>query len=139
MIRRHRTFAVCLHATAGARLVRALARLTRGSPRTVWGTARNTRAAPRRSWTCPQAFRTVPGIIGAEPGRQVFAPAFTIRGSRTWRVVGLVSDLPLHDDGEGRSQGPVLPAWRASARTPLVGRTSPADTVAKPGKDIVST
>jgi hypothetical protein len=31
----------------------------------------------------------------------VLAPAFTIRGSRTWRVVGLVSDLRLHDDGEG--------------------------------------
>jgi hypothetical protein len=40
---------------------------------------------------------------------QVLAPAFTIRGSRTWRIVGQVIDLPLHDDSEGRSQGPALP------------------------------
>lgn len=39
------------------------------------------------------------------PRRQVLAPVLTIPGSRTWRVVGLVSDLPLHDDGEGRFQG----------------------------------
>ncbi|MFH0981301.1 MAG: hypothetical protein V2A79_07170, partial [Planctomycetota bacterium] len=45
----------------------------------------------------------------AKPQGQVLAPAFTIRGSRTWRVVGQVIDLPLHDDGEGRSQGPALP------------------------------
>jgi len=43
------------------------------------------------------------------PVGHVLAPAFTIRGSRTWRMVGLVSDLPLHDHGEGTGQGPGVP------------------------------
>jgi len=52
----------------------------------------------------------------ARPVGQLLAPAFTIPGSRTWRVVGAVIDLPLHDDGEGGFQGPALPGlWLASA------------------------
>jgi len=49
------------------------------------------------------------------PAGQALAPAFTIRGSCTWPVVGQVTDLPLHDDGEGRSQGPALPGFRKVA------------------------
>jgi len=46
------------------------------------------------------------------PRMQVLAPAFAIRGARRWRLVGQVIDLPMHNDGEGRFQGPALPGRR---------------------------
>jgi hypothetical protein len=47
----------------------------------------------------------------SQPVGQVLAPAFAIRDSGMWRVGGQVIDLPLHGDGEGRSQGPALPGF----------------------------
>jgi len=55
------------------------------------------------------------------PVGQVLAPAFTLRGLRTWGVVGQVIDLPLYDDGEGRSQRSAQPGLRF----PKGGRTLP--------------
>jgi len=44
----------------------------------------------------------------------VLAPVFIIHGLRTCRVVGQVIDLPLHDDGEGGSQGRAYQAGQSS-------------------------
>lgn len=45
------------------------------------------------------------------PVGQVLALALRFRDSRMWRVIGLVTDLPLHDKGEGRSQEAALPTF----------------------------